>query len=398
MESTRFASALSTDSDAKRAENEVLTNLEAALEGRKPDFLVAFVSHHYGTALEGLGKRLQARSGASLLIGCTGESIVGGQREIERGPALSVWAASAPAMQVRPFGVRPHHTPEGELGFDHLPPVEAADQASILLLADPYTFPMTQYLEQINQQFPGVPAVGGMASGGRGPGQNFLFMDDELLPGGALGVVIEGGIEVRSVVSQGCRPVGKPWVITNCKDNLVLKLGGRPAVQALAETLKQVSEQDRALLQRGPFIGLAVDANKPTFERGDFLVRGITGLQPPKGAIAVSDESMRNGQTIQFLVRDAESAGEDLQQLVRDTIGTVDPLERDRTGALLFSCNGRGSRMFPTADHDIRCVQSALDTEIPAAGFFANGEIGPIGGRNFLHGQTASLAIFRARD
>jgi small ligand-binding sensory domain FIST len=183
---------------------------------------------------------------------------------------------------------------------------------------------------------------------------------------------------------------------------MIQKLGGKPALNVLMETLKALSPADQELFKRQPFMGLAVDARKSVFERADFIVRGVLGLQPQEGAIAVADNALRVGMTVQFLVRDAASAGEDLAQLMREKGGGpapgTDASAARRVGALVFSCNGRGSRMFSTPDHDITCVQATFgDAPVPAAGFFAMGEIGPVGGRNFLHGYTASVAVFRGR-
>ena len=208
-------------------------------------------------------------------------------------------------------------------------------------------------------------------------------------------MVLEGGIELRSVVSQGCRPIGAPWVITDCEDNVLRKLGGKPAMEVLVSTLRDLPPDDQRLFQSAPFMGLAIDASKSTFERGDFLVRGLVGLRGDEQAIEVADV-LRRGQTVQFLVRDAASASEDLAQLMTSQGGGTSP--EHPAGALLFSCNGRGTRMFDGPDHDISAVHSGLDAQVPVAGFFAMGEIGPVGGRNFLHGFTASVAVFRSRD
>jgi small ligand-binding sensory domain FIST len=356
MGAPRFASALSTLPTHDAAFREVVERVSAGLAGARPDLVAAFVSHHHGSAIEDLGPRLAQALHARHVLGCTGESIVGAAREVEDAPALSLWAA---------------------------------------VLPDPYSFPVAEFLELLNDKLPGVPAVGGMASGGTGPGQNLLFTEDGVVEGGAVGAVLEGAVEIRPVVSQGCRPVGKPLVITSCRDNAILKLGGKPALEVLVELLQSLPARDQRLLQRGPFLGLAVDARKSTFERGDFLVRGIMGLEQQHGAVVVADNSIRNGMTVQFLVRDADSAGEDLAQLLRARAGG--PGAASEVGALLFSCNGRGTRMFTKPDHDIACLQESFGAPVPAAGFFAAGEIGPVGGRNHLHGFTASVAVFRAR-
>jgi small ligand-binding sensory domain FIST len=396
MTQPRFSSVLSTKADAAEAIDDVVRTLDETFGVAKPDLVACFVSHHHGTAIEGLGAEIVKRTGAKALLGCTGESIVGEAREIERGPALSVWAGILPNTEVRPFSVEAESAGRGTIRFAGLPEVRDRARASILLLADPFTFPAQEYLEILNDKLSGVPAIGGMASGGQGPGQNFLFTGDGVTESGAIGVVIEGDVEVCSIVSQGCRPVGKPLVITACRDNFILKLGGRPALDVLMEAMQTLPSEDSKLMQRGPFLGLALDPTKSEFERADFLVRGIIGLEKNLKAIGVSDESIRNGMTVQFLVRDAASAGDDLVQLMNERAGGrgADP---ETTGALVFSCNGRGSRMFHKPDHDITCIQSAFGSRIPAAGFFAMGEIGPVGGRNFLHGFTASVAVFRKR-
>jgi len=396
MNEPRFASVLSTLSDSDAAIAEVVRGIQAGLKGAKPDLVACFVSHHHGPAIETLGPRLAKALDARVLIGCTGESIVGNTREIERGAALSVWASVLPNTTVRAFAVVAESATEETIRFIGVPQVHDRERSSLLVFADPFSFPAAEFLELLNDKMPGVVAIGGMASGGQGPGQNLLITEEGLVEGGAIGVVIEGDVEVRSVVSQGCRPVGKAFVITACRENFILKLGGKQALQALMDTMQSLPSKDQTLMQRGPFVGLALDATKSSFERSDFLVRGIIGLEKKLNAIAVSDDSIRNGMTVQFLVRDAASAGEDLVHSMRERLGDA-PVDPRSVGALVFSCNGRGSRMFEKPDHDIGCVQSAFEAEIPAAGFFAMGEIGPVGGRNFLHGFTASVAVFRRR-
>ncbi len=395
MDAPLFASCLSTKPDSDAALAEVVAGVASGLQGQTPDLAVVFVSHDHGTAIEHMGPRIAEKTGARIVLGCTGEGIVGAKREIEHGPAISLLCGTAPATHLRPFSVEARQIGEDKIGFTKMPEIVDAGRASVLLLADPYTFPAGEYLETMNRAHPGVPVIGGMASGGSGPGQNLLITEKGLVESGAIGLVVEGEVEVRSIVSQGCRPVGKPWVITACKDNLIQKLGGKPAVQVLMATLESVPEADKNLLQSRAFVGLAVDPSKSTFDRGDFIVRMLVGIEPQQGGLAIGDHNLRNGQTVQFLVRDAASAGEDLVGLVRDSAGPS--AKAPAKGALVFSCNGRGTRMFPKPDHDIGCIQTALANEVPASGFFAMGEIGPVGGRNFVHGFTASVAVFRSR-
>ncbi len=388
----QFASSLSIAPKSKSAEEQVVAALREQLGSSRPDLVVVFASHHHGEALENLGPRLLAALQGAHLIGCTGESIIGEAREVEQGPALSVWAACLPETTLTPFDCQAQAGPEQSAQFSELPRVRQPERASVLILAEPFSFPMDEYLTVLNRECPGVPVIGGMASGGMGPGQNLLFSGRGMLSSGALGIVLEGATEVQAIVSQGCRPVGKPWVVTACQDYQLQKLGGRPSLEVLIETLEGLEERDRELFQRHPFIGLAFDPSKSSFEHGDFLVRGILGVQAKEKSFAVA-EGLRRGMTIQFLVRDARSASEDLTRLLK----RGKPASDDACGALLFSCNGRGTRMFPHTDHDIQCVKAQVGAELPVAGFFAMGEIGPVSGRNYLHGFTASVALFRRR-
>ena len=393
----RFAAALTTDAEPELALEKALESLKADMAGSRIDLACVFVSHHYGAALEDLGPRLAKALGARVLVGSSGETIIGGAREVEEGPALSVWAAHLPGTEVRAFEATLEMDSEGIGHFDGAPEIRDGARASVLLFADPYSFAADEYLSSLDRRFPGVPVVGGMSSGGQGPGQNLLITERGLLASGAVGVVLEGDVEVCSVVSQGCRPVGKPWVVTGCEKNILRTLASRPAAEVLFETMARLPADDRALFQRQPFVGLAIDAAKSSFERGDFLVRGIVGIEPKNKSFAVGD-TLRRGQTVQFLVRDAQSASEDLTQMMRSHASLAQRLGAANTvGALLFSCNGRGTNMFEKPDHDISCVRSEL-SDVPIAGFFANGEFGPVGRRNFLHGFTASLAVFRLRQ
>jgi len=393
MSDLRFASALSTLPDTAAAEAEALAGLESALEGQTPELLVVFATRDHSAGPESLGLRLARASGAKQLIGCSAEAVIGGAREVEDGPGLALWAFAGGGARVEPFrvGARPNDLDEVE--FSGLPPAEFAREGTLLMLADPFSFPMSDYLETLEANFPGRPVLGAMASGGQGPGQNRLFLNGEVLTQGAIGVWLSGELEVVPVVSQGCKPIHEPRVITKVEDHVIRKLSGKVAAHALQQAFQSLDPRDAALLQRAPFLGVAVDANQSKFERGDFLVRGIMGVESREGGIAVADNSLRAGQTVQFMIRDAESATEDLDQLLADLAGTGE----EPVGVLLFTCNGRGTRMFSVTDHDASRVQAHFGCEVPAAGFFAMGEIGPVGGRNFLHGFTASIAVLRAR-
>jgi small ligand-binding sensory domain FIST len=204
---------------------------------------------------------------------------------------------------------------------------------------------------------------------------------------GAAAVLLHGPITIRTVVSQGCRPIGKPVVVTKSEQQTIQELGGRPPLAVLKELFNELPPEDRALVNEGLHVGRVINEYQESFGRGDFLIRNVVGADHETGAIAVAD-FIRRGQTVQFHVRDAASADEDLRTLLADAGKTVRP-----EGALLFTCNGRGTRMFDTADHDAAAVDDAWPG-LPVAGLFAQGELGPVGGRSFMHGFTASMALF----
>ncbi|MHC4262788.1 MAG: FIST signal transduction protein [Planctomycetota bacterium] len=389
-----IASAQSAELASEDAERALVESLEDGLAGSSADLLVVFATHHHGARLNGLTDRLAERFGAAAAIGCTGETVIGPSREAEGLPGLAAFAARLPGAKVREFTVEPTRDAVGEADVAMELPVDAVDRSSAIVLGEPFSLPIEPFLETVERRWSGVPFVGGLASGGTGPGQNLLLTREGIRFDGAVGIAIEGDWAVEPVVSQGCRPVGEPWVITECEGNVIESLGGRPALAALVEGIEDLSESDRQLVQRAPFFGIAVDPCKSTFERGDFLVRGLLGVDQETNSIAIADY-VRRGQTVQLLVRDAESAGEDLGRLLDDHVRRH---EHKPEGALLFTCNGRGSRMFGERDHDLRLLKRHLGSDLAVAGFFASGELGPIAGRNFLHGFTASIGLLTRRS
>jgi small ligand-binding sensory domain FIST len=277
-------------------------------------------------------------------------------------------------------------TDEGDEVHGWPAPLPFEPQA-LLLLGDPYTFRVEALFDRLAGRGDGLPVLGGMASAALGPGGNRLALDDRIHTTGAVGALIGPGVELSTVVSQGCRPIGRPLVVTKSERNIVYELAGQPALERLLEMVRDgMPERDIQLINQGLHLGLVIDEHKADFGRGDFLVRNVIGADQSNGAIAVGD-AVDLGTTVQFHVRDAASADEDLHQLL---------VPRKADGALLFTCNGRGSRLFATPNHDASVVDEELG-DPPVAGFFAAGELGPVGGRNFMHGFTASLGLFREK-
>lgn len=385
----RCASALSTARNSEAALREVLARAQRDLSGQGADLALVFASAHHADALGKIARELRASGLGRHVAGCTGESIVGGDQEVEGAAALSLWAIQLPEVEV---DVRRLEFDED--GVEGWP--EAAtdnDQRSALLLGDPFSFPTDQFLKALNQGSPGLRVMGGMASGGSELGENRLVLDDEVFDAGAVAVILDGPVTVRTVVSQGCRPIGRPMVVTRAERNIIRELGRKPVLEVLRAVFEELDADDQARFRQGLHIGRVINEYQEKFVRGDFLVRNVLGTDDA-GGLAITDV-VRVGQTVQFHVRDAETADEDLRGL----------LEHERNerpaaairGALLFTCNGRGSRLFDEPNHDISALHAALGP-IPVAGFFAMGEIGPVGGQNFVHGFTASVVLFEDEE
>ncbi|MFM9024917.1 MAG: FIST N-terminal domain-containing protein [Planctomycetaceae bacterium] len=358
---------------------------------READLAVVYASSAYGTdvrpAFEGLADSIGART----VIGATAEAVLCNGAEYEQGPAVAVWLARMPAATLVPVSIEHARTPDGGM-FVGWPPEDDAGRgwpanATLLLLADPFSFPVEGFLERVALDQPGLPIVGGMASGGMRPGANTLVIDSRTYDSGAVGVLVGGGVRIRPVVSQGCRPIGAPFVITRAEANLVIELGGRAALERLREVFAGLGPADRELVKSSLFIGRAATEYKDRFGPGDFLVRSVAGADPDWGVLAVGD-MVRTGQTVQFHIRDAASAHDDLEVL----LGRARAAGAAPAGALVFTCNGRGTRLFPEPHHDAQCLAETLGP-VPTAGFFAQGEFGPIGRLNCLHGFTASIAL-----
>ncbi len=228
--------------------------------------------------------------------------------------------------------------------------------------------------------------IGGMASGSQVPRANQLVLDGQACSDGAVAMLLGGPLSISTVVSQGCRPVGRTMIVTKAEQNIIRELGRRPALEVLRDMFQELSSDDQRRIQDGLHIGRVINEYQGTFQRGDFLVRNVMGADD-SGAIQIND-LVRVGQTVQFHVRDAETADEDLRSLL-----AARPSSRQPVGALLFTCNGRGTHLFDQPDHDVSVIHEVCGP-IPVAGFFAMGEIGPIGGQNFLHGFTASIVLF----
>lgn len=384
----RFGTGLATDADLVRAAEEATAAALEPLGGLPPTLVCTFVCGPDPDSVQAALERVAALAGDATTLGCSAGGVIGDERAVEASSAVSVWAAVLPRTTMRTFHLEVMRTPES-LAVVGLP--ERVEEADIcLLLADPYSFPADGFVARLNDTATGLPVVGGLASGLLGPGGSRLLIDGRVVDRGAVGVLLRGAVTATTVVSQGCRPIGPTMVVTKAEGNVVLELAGVPAVRKLEEIVAALPADEQALASRGLHIGIAMDEYAEVHERGDFLVRGVLGVDDTRDGLVVGD-LVEVGRTVRFQVRDALAADEDLRALLSGPALLGDPGMVQ--GALLFSCNGRGANLFPSADHDARIVAEHF-AHAPVAGFFAAGEIGPVGGRNYLHGFTASIVAF----
>jgi len=393
MSVMRFTSGISGAVNARAAVEDACRQAADALGGESCELACVFTSAVYRADWPALLSLIHERLNPRVLIGCSGSGIIGGTQELEWVPAVSVVAAHLPEVRLYPFVVSPEELEASEPGGFWVDKIGASPEATpvFVLCADPFTCDPLKLLQELNGTYPGRPIVGGLVSGGHKPGEHLLFLETAVYQEGAVGVALTGNITMDTIVSQGCRPVGRPYVVTKAEDNLVWELGGRPAVTVLHEVLAGLPAPDRELAQQGSiFVGLVIQEMRHAFTFGDFLIRNVVGIDPGAGGIAISDR-VDVGQTLQFHLRDASTSREELRKLLArwDQAHPTPP-----AGALLFNCTGRGRALYGVAHHDVQTILS-LGGRLPIGGFFCNGEIGPIGSRNFLHGYTASLGVFR---
>jgi small ligand-binding sensory domain FIST len=374
-----YGAALSEHPEATQATGEVVGEVLEQV-GEAPDLAVLFVTTPHLGLIDEIAATVRTILRPGTLIGVTASSVLGGAREVEEGPAISLWAGRVgPVQPVRLETQRLN----GGWALTGLPVLDDARPRVLLLLTDPFSLPADGVLDRLAAKAPGLQVVGGMASAARCPGGNRLVLDGEVHETGAVGALLDPTMVSGTVVSQGCRPVGQAYVVTRATDNVIHDLAGVPALDRLRDIVSGLGPDERELIQHGLHVGRVIDEQQDTFGRGDFLVRNVMGADPEAGDIAIGDVA-EVGATVQFQVRDAASADEDLRQLLAGQQGRA---------ALVFTCNGRGSHLFGEPDHDAALVHEQVSRGA-VAGMFCAGELGPVGGRNFVHGFTASVVLF----
>ncbi len=383
--STTIAVGVSDSIDAVEAFSEAAAEARAGLGGAPCDLSLIFAGAPHLAHGEWILRAVHEALEPAHLIGCGAGGVVGPGRELEEGPGAVVWAASLPGATIATHELRLEEGTDGPGMAGLGDPRRLGD--ALIVLADPHSFPADHLLARLNAERPGLPVLGGLASAAA-PGSAGLFRDEEVIGAGAVACSL-AGVPILPCVSQGASPVGPEMTITAADGNVIHELASAPAIERLREAIGELDPGEQALAAGGLMLGLVIDENQPEYERGDFLVRPVIGADADSGSVVIG-ERVRVGQTVRMHVRDGASADEDLREALKpqaEALGEV-------AGSLLFTCNGRGAHMFDAPDHDATTIGDVLDA--PVGGFFCAGEIGPVGGRNFLHGFTATMAIFPA--
>ncbi len=391
----KWVCAISDEPDLDAAFRDAADKLLGPLAGADPDLVLGFASiHHrgsYAKLVELVGKEFPR----SLLLGCSARSVIGADRELEEQPGLSLAAAILPGVELHPFHLAPDALPApgaGPEAWHELIGVSSVDTPHFVLLADPFTGDAERAVAGLDASFPSSVKVGGLASGGDSPGENALYLGHAVQRSGIVGVALRGNIELDTVVAQGCRPVGDPMFVTRCRENVLLEVdGGRP-VALVEEIYAQASPEDQELFRTSLFLGIEMREGEGEYHPGDFLIRNLIGAD--NGALIVG-ALLHEGQVVQLHLRDAETSAADLERLLARYCREVSD-GPSAAGALLFSCLGRGMHLYGQRDHDTHAFHRHLG-DVPLAGFFCNGEIGPVRGQTFLHGYTSAFGIFRPR-
>ena len=362
------------------------------IKGISADVIFMFVNVEFAEHIADMVRIVRQETGTPILLGCSGLGIIGGDQELEDLPAVSLLALSLPNATLQPVRLTQQMIEEATCPLDWYQRlgINSNDVNGWLIFADSLQLDCEALLDGLSQAYPDIPIVGGLASSDLDNCFTHLFLNEEIFDEGGVALAISGDYTIIPVVSQGCNPIGETWTITQMQDNgLIEGISNRSAYQMLIETFQGLSPDMQRRVQQNLLVGLAADEYQDHYSRGSFLVRQLLGVDRRSGSLAIG-ALPRVGQTIQFQLRDAASANQDLHAQLGQARATLEGTQP--IAAVLCTCNGRGVGMFGMPDHDVSVIASELGN-LPLAGLFCNGEIGPLGKRSFLHSFTASLAL-----
>ena len=388
----RFADGFSTDANWRKAVAEAARAARAKLGPSPCDLALVFVSQTWDDFDPAELSPILAKELAPLhSLGCNASGAIAGRREVEMKPGVAVLAMRLPGVKLHSFSLAPSELKRLEDGKSLVALLDLypTDQPKFLAFGDPMSCDVDHLTSLFNEGYPGAPLVGGMSSGPQLKRPSWMLLNGEVIENGIAGVALTGDVTFDIVVAQGCRPIGEPLIVTKAEGNVLKELGGRPPLDVLRETLARCTAEDQRLARHALFAGLVMKEGHSGYKRGDFVIRNLMGFDQDTGALVLG-ANLRRGQTLQFQLRDAQTSDTDFQHL----LGVMPEGGTAPRGALLVSCCGRGQGLYGEPDHDASLVQS-MRGPLPLAGFFANGEFGPVGGRNYIHGYTSSLVVIR---
>ena len=393
MTPNKYAAAACQSDDVSLAVTQcsMLVNQQLAENGPElvPDLVVVFVAGYPPDDFENAVQRIAELTNGRNVISVTCQSIVAGDQEMENTKGISIWAACWSDAEVTPMMLE-FSSESGPSPFVGLPQDQWQDDAVLLMFSEAYSFPSDAILEHLNNTYPGLRVFGGVSDTGLDPSNARLMLNGQVQSKGAVAVRISG-VDVQTVVSQGCRPIGDAMIVTDSERNVIGTLGGQPAFELIKKIYTTLPTQDRERVERGLHLGIVMSELQDEFQYGDFLIRNVIGIDEETKSITISDY-IRKGRTVKFHIRDQVSASIELRSMLEHAM--ADKNLNSPRAALAFTCNGRGSHLFEQPHHDAAMIRQVVG-EIPTAGFFAAGEFGYVGNSNFLHGFTASIALFQ---
>ena len=387
----KWASAISKSENVEEAVSECAESIKSIV-GNSPDLVFVFPSFNFSGQFKDISNALSKHFENSVIMGCSGNGVIGAGREVEHTPGFAMCAAELPEVEITPFHISDSDLPDGDdppNKWENVLGVSRESRPNFVLLADPFSVRGENLLMGMDYAYPDCKIVGGLASGGTQPGSNALYLNNITYDHGIAGVALSGNIEINTIVAQGCKPIGSLSRITKCERNILQELDGRSPFDILGETYNDLNEADQKLFQNSLFLGVVMDPFESSPGIGDFLIRNIVGANPDAGQLAVG-QMLREGQLVQFHLRDAQTSTQNLSNMFDEYQSTSFGPE---TGALMFSCLGRGKYLYEEPDHDTDLFREKIG-DLPLTGFFCNGEIGPVSGSTFLHGYTSSFGIF----
>ena len=358
----------------------------------QPSLGLVFMSPKFFPQAKQVLEILQVHARVPLLAGCSSQGLIVGNEELEDNAGLTLGLYALPGADLKAFHFTQSQVEEANgPGYWRMETgIEPAQTHGWLVFVDPFHMDSEAWLRSWNGAYAPLPVLGGLASGNFQEQLTQVYLNGEVYEEGGVAVSVGGAVRLQGMTSQGCTPIGETWTLTKVDQNVIHEIGNRPAYEVLAETFNQLTPEEQRKARGNLFIGLVVNEYLEEFHRGDFLIRNLLGADPRSGSIAVG-ALPRMGQTVQFQKQSADAATEDLEELLARTKGELG--DAVVYGGCLCCCNGRGRHLFGRSNHDAQLVQERLGP-LGLTGFFCNGEIGPVGQKNFLHGYTASLALF----